>query len=149
MSSHTSIVPFLPGHSSVSWAVRAWAAAKVMLSVNDTCSLYRWLIKTFLVWCPTLPLLHFPSGCRGTKGELWFPVWHGGKPSTNHEHTFELWVRNKLTLHLSIPYLRTCFLQQLVLPSLTYLFYGKHHLHPSSNRILRTTIFIQLKNNVL
>lgn len=146
MSSHTNIVPLLPGHSSVSWAVRAWAAAKVMLSVNGTCSLYRWLIKTFLVWCPTLPLLHFPSGCRGTKGELWFPVWHGGKPSTDHEHAFELWVRQKLiTLRWSIP----CFLQQLVLSSLTYLFYGKHHLHPSSNRILRARIFIWFKNNVL
>ena len=40
------------------------------------------------------------------------------------------------------------FLQQLLLPSLTYLFYGKYYLHSSSNCILRTT-FIHLKSSVL
>ena len=207
---------FLPGPSSVSWAVRDWVPAKVIwVSVahapstvqfscsvvsnslrphesqhtrppcpsptpgvhSDSCPSSQWchpaisssvipfsscpqslpasesfpmsqLLKPLLMWCPTLFLLYFLFVWRATKGEIWFPVWHGGKPSTTHEHTLELWVRKKFTLHRSSLYFRTFILQQLLLPSLTYLFYGKYYLHSSSNCILRTT-FIRLKSNVL
>lgn len=130
MSSHTTAFTFLPGSSSVSWAVRDWVSAKVKWAIAFTRSFYNRLPKPLLMWCRTLFLLYFVFVWKATKGEIWFPVWHGGKPSQtrNTRWNFE-WETNLhcTDLFYILGLFFFFFLQQLLLPSLTYLFYGEHH----------------------
>ena len=137
--------PFLPGPSSVSWAVRDWVPAKVM-SANCTRSFYNRLLKPLLMWCPTVFLIfhldeEWPREKFGSLCDM-----EESLPQPMNTHWNFEWERD---LHWTDLFyiLGLFFFKQLPLPSLTYLFYGKHHLHSSSDCFFRTT-FKHLKSNV-
>lgn len=138
--------PFLPGPSSVSWAVWDWVPAKVM-SVSGTRSFYNRLLKPLLMWCPTLFLIfHLDEDWPREKLDSLCDTEESLPQPMNTHWNFE-WERDLHWTDLFYILGLFFFLKQLLLPSLMYLFYGKHHLH-SSNCILRTT-FTRLKSNVL
>ena len=122
--------PFLPGPSSVSWAVRDWVPAKVM-SANCTRSFYNRLLKPLLMWCPTVFLIfhldeEWPREKFGSLCACHNPWTHTGTLSEK-----EIYIELIYSIFWDF-----FFFKQLPLPSLTYLFYGKHHLHSSSDFFL-------------
>ena len=142
MSSNTSRVPFS------SWPfLSLMGSSRLSSCQSNECQLHTLLLQQ----APKTPshvmshcLSYFPFGWRMTKGEIWFPVC---LPQPMNTHWNFEWERD---LHWTDLFyiLGLFFFKQLPLPSLTYLFYGKHHLHSSSDCFFRTT-FKHLKSNVL